>query len=127
MPSLGTHPAEALLFLSCGWSRSGLATNNRAFYTFSFLTLLYSVVSSVVPARDRECFWLTGPSKTLLLALAADAFTGTGRTFVGLPDFTPLPWDQMLAILGYATVCCLVVNDTVKGAMINLCIFTSSN
>jgi hypothetical protein len=30
----------------------------------------------------------------------------------------PLPWWQMLTVLGYAMVSCLVVNDAVKVAMI---------
>ena len=110
--------AEALLLLYFGWSRFGLAANANALYTFSFLTLLYFAVFSIVSAREREWFWATMPSKTLMLALTADAFTGTALTFVGLPDLTPLPWEQMLAILGYAMICCLAVNDTVKVAMI---------
>ena len=110
--------AEALFFLWIGWSRFGLVTNNSNLYTFSFLLLLYFAVFSVVSARERRWFWSTMPSKTLMLALAADAFTGTALTFVGLPDLISLPWKHMLAILGYAMVCCLVVNDTVKVAMI---------
>ena len=105
-----------------GWSRFGLATNDKALYTFSFLTLLYFVVLSIVSARERERFWTSMPSKALMLALTAEAFTGTVLTFVGLPDLTPLPFDQLFAILVYAMVCCLVVNDTVKVAMIRWCV-----
>jgi H+-transporting ATPase len=110
--------AEALLLLSLGWSRFGLATNDKALDTFSFLTLLYFAVFSIISARERDWFWATMPSKTLLLALTADVLMGTGLTFVGLPDLIPLPWEQMLAIFGYAMVSCLVVNDTVKVVMI---------
>jgi len=114
--------AETLLLLYFGWSRFGLATNDKALYTFSFLTLLYFVVLSMVSARERERFWTSMPSKALMLALTAAAFTGTVLTFVGLPDLTPLPFDQLFAILVYAMVCCLVVNDTVKVAMIRWCV-----
>ena len=109
---------EALLVLYFGWSRFGLATNANALYTVSFLTLLYFAVFSIVSARERTWFWVTMPGKTLMLALTADAVVGTVLTFVGLPDLTPLPWEQTLAIFGYAMVCCLVVNDAVKVAMI---------
>jgi H+-transporting ATPase len=51
-------------------------------------------------------------------ALLADAVTGTVLTFVGLPDLIRLPWQQTLAILGYAMVSCLVVNDAIKVALI---------
>jgi H+-transporting ATPase len=110
--------AEALLLLWIGWSRFGLATNDNALYTFSFLTLLYMAVFSIVSARERRWFWATMPGKTLIAALAADALIGTALTFVGLPGLMPLPWWQTLAIFAYAMVACLVVNDAVKVAMI---------
>ena len=113
-----TMLTETLLLLWIGWSRFGLATNTNALTTFSFLTLLYFAVFSIVSARERHWFWSTAPSKTFLAALTADALIGTGLTFVGLPDFMPLPWIQTLAIFAYAMVSCLVVNDAVKVAMI---------
>src|ERR1035438_116519 len=109
---------EALFLLWIGWSRFGLATNNNALYTFSFLTLLYFAAFSIVSARERRWFWATMPSKTLVAAIMADALTGTVLTFVGLPGLLPLPWWQTLAIFAYAMVLCLVVNDAVKVVMI---------
>jgi plasma-membrane proton-efflux P-type ATPase len=113
-----TMVGEALLLLWLSWSRLDLATDDNALHTFSFLMLLYMAVFSIVSARERRWFWATTPSKTLVAALVADALTGTILTFVGIPGLTPLPWWQMLAILGYAMVSCLVVNDTVKVVMI---------
>jgi H+-transporting ATPase len=110
--------AEALLLLSIGWSHFGLATNNKALYTFSFLLLLYFAVFSVVSARERRAFWSTMPSRSLTAALMADTLTGTILTRVGLPGLLPLPWPQTLAIFAYAMVSCLVINDAVKVAMI---------
>ncbi len=106
--------AESLLLLWIGWSRFGLATNDNALYTFSFLTLLYMAIFSIVSARERRWFWASMPGRTLVGALIADALVGTALTFVGLPDLMPLPWWQMLAIFAYAMMACLVVNDTVK-------------
>ena len=110
--------AEALFLLWIGWSRFGLATNNDALYTFSFLTLLYLAVFSIVSARERRWFWATMPSKILLAALMVDALAGTVLTYVGLPGLMPLPWRQTLSVFGYAMVSCLVVNDALKVAMI---------
>jgi hypothetical protein len=110
--------AETLLLLWIGWSHFGLATNNNALYTFSFLMLLYFAVFSVVSARERRWFWATVPSKTFMSAIAADAIAGTVLTFVGLPGLMPLPWWQALAVFAYAMFACLVLNDAVKVAMI---------
>ena len=93
--------AETLLLLWIGWSRFGLATNNNALYTFSFLMLLYFAAFSVLSARERRWFWATRPSKTFLSALVADAITGTILTRVGLPGLMPLPWWQTLAVFVY--------------------------
>ena len=110
--------AETLLLLWICWSRFGLATHNSALYTFSFLTLLYFAVFSVVSARERRWFWTTLPSKTFMAALIADALVGTALTFVGFPGLMPLPAWQALAVFAYALVACLGVNDTVKVLMI---------
>jgi H+-transporting ATPase len=110
--------AETLLLLWIGWSRFGLAKSNGALYTFSFLMLLYFAVFSVVSARERRAFWSTMPSKALMAALIADTLVGTVLTRVGLPGLMPLPWSQTLAILAYAMVSCLVVNDALKVMMI---------
>jgi H+-transporting ATPase len=109
---------ETLFLLYLAWTRFGLITNDDALYTFSFLTLLYFAVFLIVSARERRWFWSTMPSKILIAALTADALTGTALTQVGIPGLAPLPWWQLLAILAYAMFACLVVNDTVKVAMI---------
>jgi H+-transporting ATPase len=109
---------ETLLLLYVGWWRFGLASHDDALYTFSFLTLLYFAVFSVVSARERQWFGATMPSKTLVVALAADALTGTVLTLVGIPGLTPLPLWQAFAIFCYAMVACLGLNDAIKVAMI---------
>ena len=95
-----------------------MATDDNALYTFSFLTLLYFAVFSVVSARERRWFWSTMPNKALMAALVADALTGTILTRVSLPGLMPLPWSQTLTVFVYAMVSCLIVNDAVKFAMI---------
>ncbi|MHB1095265.1 MAG: plasma-membrane proton-efflux P-type ATPase [Gemmatimonadaceae bacterium] len=111
--------AEALLLLWIGWSRLGLATNESALHTFSYLTLLYMAVFSIVSARERRWFGATMPSGALLVALAAETLIGTALTVVGIPGLMSLRWWQTLGIFTYAMVACLVVNDAVKVAMIN--------
>jgi len=116
---------ESLLVLWSGWSHCGLAANNNALYTFSFLTLLYFAAFSIVSARERRWFWATMPSKVVLVAVMAEVLVGTVLTRVGLPGLLPLPWSQTLAIFAYAMVSCLVVNDAVKVAMIKWRVHTA--
>src|SRR5674476_987292 len=110
--------AEALLALWFGWSRFGLAGNDSALYSFSFLTLLYFAALSIVSARERHWFWTTMPSKFVVAAVVAETLIGTALMFAGLPGLAPVPWWQALAIFGYAMVSCLVVNEGVKVALI---------
>ena len=110
--------AEALLALWFGWSRFGLAGNDSALYTFSFLTLLYFAALSIVSARERRWFWTTMPSKLVMAAVVAETLIGTAVLFAGLPGLAPLPWWQALALFGYAMVSCLVVNEVVKVVLI---------
>jgi len=110
--------AEALVFLWIAWSRFGLATNNSALCTFSFLTLLYFAAFSILSSRERRRFWATMPGRALVIAIIVDTLAGTVLTFVGLSGLMPLPWWQPLAIFAYAMVSCLVVNDALKVAMI---------
>jgi H+-transporting ATPase len=110
--------AEALSLLYIGWTQFGLATNDNALYTFSFLTLLYFAAFSILSARERRWFWSTMPSKSLIFALIADVLIGTILTFVGIPGLMPLQWDQILMLFGFAMVSCLAINDFIKVAMI---------
>jgi len=110
--------AEALLLLWIGWSRFGLAMNDTALYTFSFLTLLYYAAFSIVSARERHWFWATLPSKIIVIAAVMEVLVGTILTCAGIPGLAPLPWWQPLMIFVYAMISCLVVNDAVKVVMI---------
>jgi H+-transporting ATPase len=109
---------ETLLFLSICWTRLGLADDDHALYTFSFLMLLYFAAFSILSARERRWFWKTKPSGTLALALIAELIVGTILTHAGLSDFSPLPWWQMVVILVYAMLSCLIVNDAIKVILI---------
>lgn len=110
--------AEAFFALWFGWTPLGLASNASALYTFSFLTLLYFAMFSIVSARERQRVWATIPSKTLVWALVADVAIGTALTYAGLPDLVALPVAQWTGIFGFAMVSCLLINDALKVVLI---------
>jgi magnesium-transporting ATPase (P-type) len=110
--------AEALVLLRLGWVLLGLGTDAKALSAFSFLTLLYFAVFSILSVRERRWFWSSMPSKALLIALVAEALGGSILTRVGLAGLSPLPWPWMLGTFAYAALSCLVVNDALKVLML---------
>jgi plasma-membrane proton-efflux P-type ATPase len=105
---------EACGLLAIGWSGFGLAQQQEALHTFTFQTLFYFALFSIVSIRERGWFWASRPSGTLLVVLVVDALVGTALSTVGVSGLSAIPWEQTLAVFGYAMVCCLLVNDVVK-------------
>jgi plasma-membrane proton-efflux P-type ATPase len=117
---------EALLLLALCREPFGLSETDGSLFTFSFLTLLYLAIFSILSVRERNRFSASMPGRALLLALAADAVIGTALTFAGLPDLKALPWWQIVSIFGYAAICCLVVNDLLKVVMLRFVVYSDS-
>jgi H+-transporting ATPase len=105
---------EEFILLSIGWLNFGLAGNDAALYTYSFLTLLYFAALNLLVARERSHWWASMPSKPLMLAVLSDIVIGTLLTLVGFPDLKTLPWLQTFFILAFAIIACLGVNDALK-------------
>jgi len=99
------------------WSHFGLATNNNALDTFSFLMLLYFAVFSIVSARETPLVLATLPSNTFFYVCPRkpDALTGHH------PDVRRSPGTFAIALVADARDICLchgcvasAVNDAVK-------------
>ncbi len=110
--------AEALGLLAIGWHRFGLATSDGRMQTFTFQTLLFFALFSLISIRERRAFWASPPSTVLAVALFADACAGILIGLYGLAEMRPLPFGQSLFIVGYAIVCSLGVNDLVKTVLV---------
>lgn len=108
---------EALGLLAIGWWRFDLSANDEALHTFTFQTLFYFALFSIVSIRERRWFWASRPSGILTLALLVDAVVGTVISTVGVPGLAPLPWTQTLFVFGYALIFGLLVNDVLKVTM----------
>jgi plasma-membrane proton-efflux P-type ATPase len=109
---------EAAGLLAIGWWGFDLAAHDEALHTFSFQTLFYFALFSILSIRERRRFWASRPGGVLILALVLDALVGTSLSTVGVPGLTPLPWTQTLAVFSYAMVFSLFVNDALKVAML---------
>jgi H+-transporting ATPase len=108
--------AEALALLAIGRHRFDLAEG--ALQTFSFTTLLFFALFSILSIRERRAFWRSRAGWVLLAALAADALVGTAIGCLGLAELRPLPPGQVALVAGYAAACSLGPNDVVKRALI---------
>ena len=111
--------AESLGLLALGWHWFGLgAAGDNRLPTFAFLLLLFFALFSLVSIRERRMFWASRPSTVLTLAMAADGGVGVLIGAYGLGEMAPLPWRQIVFVVGAALVCSLAVNDPLKVAIL---------
>ena len=110
--------AEALGLLAVGWHWFNIADSAGRLQTFTFETLLFFALFSILSIRERRAFWASRPSGTLALALFVDACAGVLISAYGLAELRPLPLGQTTFVIGYALVFSLVINDFIKSALI---------
>ena len=106
--------AEALALLAFGWHRFGLADAPGQMQTFTFETLLFFSVFSILSIRERRAFWRSRPSSLMLAALAADALVGLLIGVLGFAAMRPLPGGQVALIVACAAILSLGLNDLLK-------------
>jgi plasma-membrane proton-efflux P-type ATPase len=110
--------AEALGLLALGWHFLGLAHQPGELQTFTFQTLLFFAVFSLVSIRERRAFWSSRPSLVLSLALVIDIGVGALIGLHGLAEMKPIPPVQTTLIMSYALIFALGINDLVKRMLI---------
>jgi H+-transporting ATPase len=109
---------EALGLLAVGWQWFSLADNPGRLHTFTFETLLFFALFSILSVRERRAFWASPPSAILSVALALDACIGVLIGLHGATELAPLSPHELLAVMGFALFFSLGVNDLVKSALI---------
>ncbi len=109
---------ESLGLLAIGWLGFDLGRHDGQLRTFTFQTLLFFALFSLLSIRERGAFWSSRPSWLLAIALAADACAALMISIYGLAELAPLPLSQTVFVIGYALVCSLVINDFAKVALL---------
>jgi len=109
---------ESLGLLAIGWHGFDLGHHDGQLRTFTFQTLLFFALFSLLSIRERGTFWSSRPSWLLATALAADACAGVVISIYGLAELAPLPLSQTVSVIAYALVCSLVINDFAKVALL---------
>jgi H+-transporting ATPase len=105
---------EAFGLLYIGLDYFNLKANGEALNTFCFEILLFFAVFSIFVVREKNHFWHSAPSKTVLLLLIADIVIGIIFTTFGLLGFKAISLTQTFVVFIYAAVCSLIINDLIK-------------
>lgn len=83
-------------------------------YTFTFETLFFFAIFSVLVVKERGHFWESMPSRTLLTAILFDMLIAVVIATVGIPGLQAIPIIETAAVIAFSVVFSLVVNDTIK-------------
>jgi H+-transporting ATPase len=105
---------EAFGLLYIGLNFFHLGADDKALNTFCFELLLFFALFSVFVVREKNHFWHSGPSKTLLFLLLADMILGVIFCTFGLLGLKAIPLKQTIIIIAYAFTFSLVINDFIK-------------
>ncbi len=109
---------ESLGMLAIAWRTFGLGQSNGRLHTFTFLTLLFFALCSILSIRERRAFWASRPSWLLAVALAADACLGVFLGRFGLAELHPISYSEIgFAAIG-STLLTFAVNDPIKTYLI---------
>jgi magnesium-transporting ATPase (P-type) len=91
-----------------------LNADDLSLCTFTFEILFFSAMFLIFNVRERNHFWNSMPSKTLLTAIVLSIIAATVVVTVGIPGLTPIPLNQTLFALSYSAAFSLIVNDLIK-------------
>jgi H+-transporting ATPase len=105
---------EAFGLLCIGLYYFSLFTDNQSLSTFCFETLLFFALFSILIVREKNHFWHSSPSKTLLFFIAADMIIGVILSTFGLLGFKEIPFTQTIVVIIYTAIFSFIINDLIK-------------
>ncbi len=86
--------------------------------TFSFEILFYFTIFLIFVVREKERFWKSSPSRTLLVILGADIVIAALISSIGILGLVALPLGHTLFVIAYAMFFMFVVNDWIKSVVL---------
>ena len=105
---------EAFGLLYIGLNYFNLKSDNESLNTFCFELLLFFALFSIFVVREKNHFWSTAPSKTLLFIILADMVLGIILSSFGLLGFKAITLNQTFVVILYTAVFSFVANDFIK-------------
>jgi len=109
---------ESLFFTYIGVNYFGLLNSVNKLHTFAFELLMLSGMLTILVVREREHFWNSRPSNTLLASIVADITLAIAISTFGIPGITPIPLIDSLTLLALSVLFMLGVNDFIKIAVL---------
>ncbi|MGZ3864234.1 MAG: plasma-membrane proton-efflux P-type ATPase [Bacteroidia bacterium] len=105
---------EAFALLYFGMKYFKLYDDDKALSTFTFEILLFFALFSIFVVREKNHFWKSAPSKTLLLIIIADMIFGVAFSTFGLLGFKLIPLNLIFIVISYTAIFSFVINDLIK-------------
>jgi hypothetical protein len=90
-------------------------------WTFTFQTLQFFALFSIMSLRERRVFWASRPSVLLAAAIIADGILGVRIGIHGFAELRPLPLTSSALIFLYAGAWVLGPNSFVKPSLSAYC------
>jgi H+-transporting ATPase len=109
---------ESLFLTYIGVNYFGLLNSVNKLHTFAFELLMLSGMLTILVVREREHFWNSRPSNTLLASIVADITLAIAISTFGIPGITPIPLIDSLTLLALSVLFMLGVNDFIKMAVL---------
>jgi len=105
---------ESLFLLYIGLRRFDLGSSIEQLRTFVFDFLVFSGYFTVMTVRERRHFWESRPSKALILSMTVNSIIVSLVSVTGVPGLASISPFELLTVLTYSFVTCLLLNDFVK-------------
>jgi len=109
---------ESFVLLYIGFSIYDLSGNIDQLHTFVFDWLTFSGYFTVLAVRERRHFWDSRPSRPLILSIVANMILVSLISTLGIPGLAPIGIAQILTVIAYALITCLLLNDIVKAFLV---------
>jgi len=110
---LGTFMViESFIMLHIALTYLGLT--EEKLMTFGFIYILYSNIFNLLNIRERKNFWVSRPSKPMLIAMTSDMIFAAIISIIGLPGLYPISLTLVLIVLIYTFIFYLIINNFIK-------------
>ncbi|MEM0161328.1 MAG: plasma-membrane proton-efflux P-type ATPase [Thermoplasmata archaeon] len=106
--------SELFLLLFIGKIYFNIFSDIRVLHTFYFTEILFFGLLTPLILRERNRFWKSKPSKTLLIAIIADIIIVFILAAFGFGIIHAISPVEILFLLIYGIICVFLVNDSIK-------------